>query len=84
MAPLPPPQQPGGLEHDGFSQQDSIHSEDSLLDDDDRGAMEFSDDEGLEPDKPSFTSLFRTSLIKSLLHKAKVSTCLAASDQPDH
>lgn len=36
--------------------------------------VEFSEDEGLPPDKPVFTGLFCPSVFKSLLHKAKVST----------
>lgn len=36
--------------------------------------IEFSKDEGLPPDKPVFTGLFRPSIFKSLLHKAKFTT----------
>lgn len=36
--------------------------------------IEFSEDEGLLPDKPVFTGLFRPAVFKSLLHKAKVTT----------
>lgn len=69
--------------HDS-SQQDSVHGEDSLLDDDDHRDMEFSDNEGMLPDRPAFTGLFRLSLFKSLLHKAKRTTNLATSvGQPD-
>lgn len=58
--------------------QDSIHSDDSNWDDEDRRESEFSEDEGLLPDRPR---LFRPALFKSLLHKAKASTNLA--DPPD-
>lgn len=43
-----------------------------MLDDDDRGDMEFSDDEGMLPDKPTFLGLFRPSLFKSLLPLSNV------------
>lgn len=36
--------------------------------------IEFFEDEGLPPEKPVFTGLFRPSVFKSLLHKAKVTT----------
>lgn len=60
--------------------QDSVHSEDSLWNEDDHREMEFSDDEGLLPDRSPLTQLFRPSLFKSLLHKAKVTTNLASSE----
>lgn len=64
------------------SQQDSTHSTDFLWGDDDLGDPEFSEDEGLLPDKPAFTGLFRPSIFKSLLHKAKVSTNMGVSEAP--
>lgn len=42
--------------------------------------IEFSEDEDLLPDTPAFTGLFRPSLFKSLLHKARLTTNLGASD----
>lgn len=36
--------------------------------------LEFSEDEGLAPEKPVFTGLFQLAVFKSLLHKAKVTT----------
>lgn len=49
------------------------------FDESDRGKVRFRghrilEDEGLLPDKPVFTGLFRSSIFKSLLHKAKVTT----------
>lgn len=84
MAPQSFTQPSGVFDPDDSSQQDSVHSEDSLLDDEDRRDMEFSDDEGMLPDRLAFTGLFHPSLFKSLLHKAKVTTHLAALEgQPD-
>lgn len=69
-------------EYSGY--QDSIHSKDLLWDDDNHRDTEFSEDEGLTSDRPPMTRLFRPSLFKSLLHKAKVSTNLDTSDgQPE-
>lgn len=41
--------------------------------------MEFSEDEDVLPDKPTFTGLFSPSLFKALLHKAIATTQLASS-----
>lgn len=38
--------------------------------------QELSDDEGLEPDQPSFVGLFKPQMFRSLLHKAQVTTGL--------
>lgn len=43
--------------------------------------LEFLDDEGLAPDVPAFTGLFRPALFKSLLHKARLTTNLGAADE---
>lgn len=55
---------------------DSKHGEDCPED------IEFSEDEGLLPDAPAFTGLFRPSLLKSLLHKARLTTNLGKNDTP--
>ncbi|XP_070798961.1 uncharacterized protein [Pituophis catenifer annectens] len=39
--------------------------------------MDLSDDADMPPDKPAFSGLFRPSLFKSLLHKAKLATNMA-------
>lgn len=49
-------------------------SEDSDRADEGPEDLEFSEDEGLPPEKPAFTGLFRPSVFKSLLHKAKITT----------
>lgn len=80
MTQLPPQPSVGSisrhyLDYDCY--QDSIHSEDSNWEDEDHRDSEFSEDEGLPPDRPPLTRLFRPALFQSLLHKAKVSTNLA-------
>lgn len=55
------------------AQADSDPSEDCPED------IEFSEDDDLPPDNPAFTGLFRPSLFKSLLHKARLTTNLGAS-----
>ncbi|XP_058021206.1 uncharacterized protein LOC131189221 isoform X2 [Ahaetulla prasina] len=40
--------------------------------------LDLSEDEDLSPDQPSFVGLFKPQLFRSLLHKARVSTGLAA------
>lgn len=44
--------------------------------------VEFSDDEGLPPEKPAFTNLFCPSIFKSLLHKAKIATKFGIAGVP--
>lgn len=44
--------------------------------------LEFLEDEGLPPDTPAFTGLFRPTLFKSLLHKARLTTNLRAAPEP--
>lgn len=50
----------------------------SLLDQEARD-QDLSDDEDLSPDQPSFVGLFKPQLFRSLLHKAKATTCLGVS-----
>lgn len=50
------------------------HLEESVRNNDYLEEFEFLDNEGMIPDKPAFPGLFRPSLFKSLLHKAKVAT----------
>lgn len=64
--------------HESSNYQDSIHSGDSLYDKDDHRDTEFSEDEGLASDRIPVTRLFRPSLFKALLYKAKVSTNMDA------
>lgn len=64
------------------SQQDSTHSADSLLGDYDLRDLEFSEDEGMLPDRLAFTALFCPSVFKSLLHKAKVTTNMWVAESP--
>lgn len=45
-----------------------------MLEDDYREDLEFSENEGLLPDRPVFTGLFHPSVFKPLLHKAKLTT----------
>lgn len=55
-----------------------------LQEDDYPEDFEFSEDEGLMPDRPAFTGLFCPSVFKSLLHKAKVVTNIGVVDDlPD-
>lgn len=57
------------------SPTDSDHGEECPED------IEFSEDGGLMPDTPSFTGLFRPSLFKSLLHKARLKTNFSTTGQ---
>lgn len=77
----PQPQLPGCLASrpDSHSHRDSVSTGDSVQGEDDPEDMEFSEDEGLLPDKLAFNGLFRPSLFKSLLHKAKVTTNIGVS-----
>lgn len=52
----------------------SSHSEGSILEEDYHGDLEFSEDEGMVLDTPASAGLFRPSVFKSLLHKAKLTT----------
>lgn len=52
----------------------SIATEESILEEDNIGEQELSEDETPIPDKPAFTGLFRPSLFKAILHKVKAST----------
>lgn len=54
------------------AQADSDQGEDYTED------IEFSEGDDLPPDNPAFTGLFRPSLFKSLLHKARLTTNLGA------
>lgn len=76
MVPNPRPQLAANLADRPESpcQQDSLHSDDSVLEENYQPEFEFSEDEGLMPERPGFTGLFCPSVFKSLLHKAKVST----------
>lgn len=67
------PEHPSGR-HASPSQQESSQSDGSSIEEDYPDDLEFSEDEGLWPDRPAFTGLFRPSVFKSLLHKAKVAT----------
>lgn len=86
LSPPPPPSQLQVYHYNGpadhaSSQQEYVHTDDSSLEDEEvHRHMEFSDDEDLLPDRPAFTGLFRPSLFKSLLHKVKMTTHLAASE----
>lgn len=42
--------------------------------------LEFSEDEGLAPDAPAFTGLFRPALFRSLLHKARLAMNFSAPE----
>lgn len=42
--------------------------------------IEFLEDEGLPPETPAFSGLFRPALFKTLLHKARQTTSLGSSD----
>lgn len=53
--------------------QDSLSEGEAILDQD------LSDDEGLEPDQPSFVGLFRPQMFRSLLFKAQTTTCLGGA-----
>ncbi|XP_034296175.1 lamina-associated polypeptide 2, isoforms alpha/zeta-like [Pantherophis guttatus] len=55
-----------------------ISSEDSEQEEELPEELEFSEDEGLAPDTPAFSGLFRPSLFKSLLHKARQITNMGA------
>ncbi|XP_060550599.1 uncharacterized protein LOC117655455 isoform X2 [Pantherophis guttatus] len=66
------------------TQRPSHHLAPDSSDDSDYGDnavedLEFSEDEGLTPDVPAFTGLFRPSLFKSLLHKARQITNMSVS-----
>lgn len=50
--------------------------------DEDQGDQEFSDDEGLIPDRPAFTGLFHPTLFKSLLYKAKTTAPMGVAEAP--
>lgn len=56
------------------SAQESNHSEGSLQDKEYLGEFDLSEDKALALDLLAFPGLFRSSLFKSLLHKAKVTT----------
>lgn len=58
----------------------SIATEVSILEEDNIGQQELSEDEN-PPDKPAFTELFKPSLFKAILHKARASTELGSSNQ---
>lgn len=66
--------------HCGYSYQaDSLHTEDSVWDEEDPDEMELSEDEDLALNRPSFMGLFHPSMFKSLLHKAKLTTNMGIS-----
>lgn len=44
--------------------------------------QEFFDDEGRVPDKPAFSGLFRPTLFKSLLYKAKTTANMGGTANP--
>lgn len=52
-------------------------AEEDYLDD-----MDLSEDEGMEPNEPTFQGLFKPVLFKSLLHKARVATNLGVLQAP--
>ncbi|XP_032068578.1 uncharacterized protein LOC116505453 [Thamnophis elegans] len=56
------------------SLESSALSESSILEDPDQEEQELSEDEDLPPDAPAFSGLFKPSLFKSILHKAKNTT----------
>lgn len=60
---------------DSASSAGSDHGEDCSDD------IEFSEDEGLMPDSPAYTGLFRPALFKSLLHKARLTTNHGAGNE---
>lgn len=62
--------------------QEYVHSEGSLQDEEYLGDLDLSEDEGMEPDMPAFPGLFKPSLLKSLLHKAKVATNMGLGSAP--
>lgn len=64
------------------SQHDSTSSEASSREDDSPEDLEFLEGEGLRPGRPEFIGLFRPSLFKSLLHKAKVMTNTGVVEDP--
>lgn len=75
LAPLPT------LSHHSVRLTSPLHGDVCSEADSDQGEacpeyIEFSDDEGILPDLPSFTGLFKPSLFKALLHKARQTTNL--------
>ncbi|XP_060542553.1 lamina-associated polypeptide 2-like isoform X2 [Pantherophis guttatus] len=58
---------------------ESLLADDSVWDEEEPEEMELSEDEDLAPERPSFTGLFRPSMFKSLLHKAKITTNMGVS-----
>lgn len=54
--------------------QASVSSDESEMGEELPEEMEFSEDENFVPDQPVFTGLFRPSVFRSLLHKAKLIT----------
>lgn len=59
-----------------------MHSEASLLGDEELGEQELLEDEGLTPDRPAFLGLFRTALFKSFFYKAKATANIGTSEAP--
>lgn len=57
----------------------SVVSAESVSEGEDLAEPDLSENEGLVPDKPAFMGLFKPSLFKSILYKAKVITHLEAS-----
>lgn len=67
---------------DSPSQHSSVEDVDSWRGEEDQGDPEFSDNEGVLPDRPAFMGLFCPSVFKSLLHKAKVTTNMGVDETP--
>uniref|UniRef100_A0A2D4J936 Uncharacterized protein n=1 Tax=Micrurus lemniscatus lemniscatus TaxID=129467 RepID=A0A2D4J936_MICLE len=63
-------------------EEGSVHTVDQVLSEVDPLERGMSDDEGLSPDLPIFTGLFRPQLFKSLLFKAKNTTWLDNTGTP--
>lgn len=52
----------------------SLANEESIWGEEEQGEQDLLEEEGLVPDKPAFTGLFKPTLFKSILHKAKAFT----------